>query len=425
MAQRDLSAYGETIHKHVLPSGLKVVLHKKNGFVGKTASIVIPYGSIHRAFHTDDDKGTIRTPKGTAHFIEHMIFENDNQDIMASFRTIGASINAYTSSDETVYYLNTENILPAVNKLMDIVFFPEFSDKEVAKEVDIIANEITMHDDDVDNTLHLAMREAMFYKHPIKDPVLGTKSSIKKIDALTLRAIHRSFYHPARATLLVSGDIDEDSFMDALREHPIATKKKKDIFRGTIDYLESSEVKTPEIDHEADIKTHKIRIGVKLGYSNKMDMADAKMTEYEYLFLLDNYFGETSLNYHILSQKGLINDSFAFDATVSDTYGYLSLVADTKKPRRLFEQLKNMFDDISSYTIDKERFNILKQKTIGQFIRIFNSVQSANHFLADHVIANIDVFDLIDRLNAMKAEDLKHHLSSFKPSSRVYVHFHD
>jgi len=425
MAQSNLSAYGEIIHKYVLPSGLKVILHKKTDYVGKTASIIIPYGSIHRAFHTGDDKGTIRTPMGTAHFIEHMIFESDKQDIMASFRTIGASINAYTSSDQTVYFLNTENILPAVNKLMDIVFLPEFSDKEVAKEADIIANEITMHDDDIDNTLHLAMREAMFYKHPIKDSVLGTKASIKKIDAQILRAIHRSFYHPARATLVVTGDIDENSFMEALREHQVATKNKKDIFRGTIDYLENSEVKTPEIDREVDIKNHKIRIGVKLGYSNKMEMSDAKMTEYEYLFLLDNYFGETSLNYHILSQKGLINDSFAFDATVSDTYGYLSLVADTKKPDRLFEQLKNMLDDISSYTIDEERFKILKQKTIGQFIRIFNSVPSANHFLADHVIANIDVFDLIDRLNAMKAAALKQHLTSFKPSARVYVHFHD
>jgi predicted Zn-dependent peptidase len=343
---------------------------------------------------------------------------------MASFRKIGASVNAFTSSGETIYYVNTDTILPAVRRLMDIVFLPRFSDEQVNKEATIIGNEIAMHRDDVERALHLSMMDAMFYKHPIKDPVLGTTRSIAKIDAAMLRTIHKTFYHPSRATIVVSGDIDEDDLVNAIADHEAVKNPKKDVFSGTIDYLENADVKNRRIDREYDVKTHKVRVGVKLGFANVLDMTTAKMTEYEYLFLLDNFLGETSLNYQILSQKGLINDTFNFDATVSDTYGYLSLVADTKKPKRLLNHLHDMLDDLPTYTIDHERFAILKKKTIGQFIRIFNSVSSANLFLADHVISSIDVFDLINRLNAMSLEDLKKHVTTFKPSSRVTVHFH-
>ena len=90
------------------PSGLEVVIvpkaHKKAFALFGTR-----YGSVHRTFKTDRDADFVTVPDGIAHFLEHKLFENeDGSDTFAHFAALGASCNAFTSTEMTAYLFSAK-----------------------------------------------------------------------------------------------------------------------------------------------------------------------------------------------------------------------------------------------------------------------------------------------------------------------------
>ena len=94
---------GEMYEKGKHDSGLEVVIipkaHKKAFALFGTR-----YGSVDRVFKTNFDQDFITVPDGIAHFLEHKLFENeDGSDTFSHFAALGASCNAFTSTEMTAY----------------------------------------------------------------------------------------------------------------------------------------------------------------------------------------------------------------------------------------------------------------------------------------------------------------------------------
>ena len=116
--------YYYTVHK----SGLPIYVIPKNHGTGY-AVFGTNFGSVDNCFKTD---GKIHTlPDGIAHFLEHKLFENeDGIDTFKKYAEYGASANAYTSSDKTVYLFSaTENMKESLGILLDFVTHPYFTEK--------------------------------------------------------------------------------------------------------------------------------------------------------------------------------------------------------------------------------------------------------------------------------------------------------
>ena len=68
-----------------------------------------------------------QVPYGTAHFLEHQMFEQPEGNIMERFAELGAEANAFTDSGKTVYYFKTaENFIENFRVLLDFVETPYF-----------------------------------------------------------------------------------------------------------------------------------------------------------------------------------------------------------------------------------------------------------------------------------------------------------
>jgi hypothetical protein len=96
-------------------------------------------GSIHEDAHLG---------AGLSHFVEHMLFKGTprraGREISATVQAHGGYINAYTTFDRTVYYIDlpSEHTAVAIDVLADAVLHSTLPADEVTKEREVIAGSV-------------------------------------------------------------------------------------------------------------------------------------------------------------------------------------------------------------------------------------------------------------------------------------------
>jgi zinc protease len=189
-----------------LPNGLKVALHRDAS---------VPRVTVCMAYHVGS-RNELAGRTGFAHFFEHMMFRGTknvpNYDI--PLQETGAQSNAFTSEDMTVYfetvasnYLERAIYLEAER----LAFLPTALDqKKFDTEREVVKNERRQSIENVPYGLSEEIMLANVFPkgHPYSWTVIG---SMKDLSAATLDDLKRffaEFYHPANATLCLSGDFD-------------------------------------------------------------------------------------------------------------------------------------------------------------------------------------------------------------------------
>ena len=120
-------------------SGLKILVMPKKGYTTASATFGTKYGSIDTAFKKSGEGKVITVPEGTAHFLEHKLFESEEIDAFERFSKTGANANAFTSFDRTCYLFScADNFYENLQTLLDFVQSPYFTQQTVKKEQGII-----------------------------------------------------------------------------------------------------------------------------------------------------------------------------------------------------------------------------------------------------------------------------------------------
>ena len=140
---------GEHYFRMEHPSGLTILVYPKKGFNSIYASMGTKFGSIYSNFRFNGKE--VRVPDGTAHYLEHKLFESEDGPAFQKYAKTGASANAYTSFDMTCYLFScTDQFSESLKILIDLIQSPYFTEENVAKEQGIIGQEIKMYDDSPD-----------------------------------------------------------------------------------------------------------------------------------------------------------------------------------------------------------------------------------------------------------------------------------
>ena len=154
----------QELYYFTLKNGLRVYLvpflNKKNYY----AILGTKYGSMDIEFLNNEGK-KVKSPYGTAHFLEHKMFEQESGvDPFKFFSKSGVNANASTTFNNTRYYIwGVNKIEENISYLLDFVFSPYFTDTNVQKEKGIIKEEILMYEDDPEWALDDTMRKNLFY----------------------------------------------------------------------------------------------------------------------------------------------------------------------------------------------------------------------------------------------------------------------
>ncbi len=123
---------GEQYFKIKHTSGCTICLYPMEGFSTVYAMFGVNFGSIDAAYKNKNDGEFTSMPEGTAHFLEHKLFENKNGSALDLFGKTGANANAFTAFDKTAYLFYCsqkfeENLEILLNSVQD----PYFTDETV------------------------------------------------------------------------------------------------------------------------------------------------------------------------------------------------------------------------------------------------------------------------------------------------------
>ncbi len=202
------------MHKiKTLKNGIRVV-YEKNTFIRSVAvGIWVDVGSINE---TDEEAGI-------THFIEHMLFKGTKtrtaKDIAEEMDEIGGQINAFTSRERTCYYAKTldENIKTALNVLSDMLYNSTFSQEDINKECNVILEELSMCEDDIDDVTHELMMNRVYSESNYERPIIGYKETITKFTTEMCKNYVQKWYRPEKIVISVAGNFNEEELLNMLQ----------------------------------------------------------------------------------------------------------------------------------------------------------------------------------------------------------------
>ncbi len=200
----------------ILPNGLTVLLKRDPTAAIVSAQVWVKTGSIHEGSQLG---------AGLSHFLEHMLFKGTarraGREISATVQAHGGYLNAYTTFDRTVYYVDlpAEHTVLAIDVLADAVLHSTLPAEEVARERDVILREIDMGRDDPDHRLGEALFAMAFREHPYRHPIIGYREVFAAIGRDDLLAYYRARYVPNNLVLVVVGAFDPAAVRAAVEQH--------------------------------------------------------------------------------------------------------------------------------------------------------------------------------------------------------------
>jgi len=403
----------ETLYYEKLPNGLSVYLLPKKGFNKYYATFTTKYGSTDNTFIPIGQKDYITVPDGIAHFLEHKLFESEEGDAFLKFTEYAANPNAYTGFNRTSYLFScTSYFEENLNLLLDFVQDPYFTDQNVEKEKNIIAQEISMYDDNPDWRLYFQTIQNMYHEHGVNVDIAGTKESIYKITKEMLYDCYNTFYHPANMLLFVVGDFDIEKTMELIRANQ--AKKQFPQFSGVERkyVFETNEVKEKESVLKMDIMTPKVAVGIK-NHESKLQGKELMNFEIALEIIFNYLFSKSSSHYQYMIDNELINNTFGYEITLEYSYGFAMVYTDTNKPEEFKKYVIDVLLKAKDLKIPEEDFVRIKNKLLGSSLRALNSPEAIANNFARFQFNDMNFFEAIMAYEAITLADVEKALSFF------------
>jgi predicted Zn-dependent peptidase len=159
---------------------------------------------------------------GIAHVIEHMVFRGTrDKDVIAiniAAETHGAELNAFTDKETTCFYgrFPGDQFGPVTGLMAETVTGPAFRPEELAKEKEVIAEEIRTSQEDPDTLALNLLFRALYGDHGMGRQILGTLESINGLSDADLRGWYSGCYGPACGVAVAVGDVEHERLAAAL-----------------------------------------------------------------------------------------------------------------------------------------------------------------------------------------------------------------
>lgn len=382
------------------PSGLKILVMPKENYSSTYAIFATKYGSIDTMIQMSD--GSFKEiPEGTAHFLEHKLFESEDLDAFERFAKTGASANAYTSFERTGYLFScSANFKKNLEILLDFVQNPYFTQATVEKEQGIIGQEIDMYKDAPDWEVMFNCLRTMYHNLPVRIDIAGTQESIAQITAKTLYGCYDNFYNLHNMVLAVAGNADVDEIVEVADKvlKPVEGKMAQ---RKVID--EPEEVIDNYIEEKLSVATPQFMFGFKESW-NTPERTTKEEISME--ILLDMISGQSSELYKRLFDGKLINNSFGFEYFTGFGYSCVLFAGESNDPKKVAEEIVGEIGKFRETGFDETAFERTKKKLYGRMIMGMNDIEGLANNMAVSYFAGEDVFTDFEIFKTVTLDDV-------------------
>jgi zinc protease len=204
--------------KHTLANGMDVILHEDHS---------CPIVGVNLWYHVGS-KNEQRGHTGFAHLFEHLMFEGSAHHDKGFFEPLqgaGASLNGSTNADRTNYWevVPTGALELALWMESDRMGFllPALTEAKFTNQRHVVLNERRQNYENRPYGLApMAMLAALFPPdHPYHWATIGEVADLERARLDDVRAFFQAYYHPANASLALSGDFAPDEALALARAY--------------------------------------------------------------------------------------------------------------------------------------------------------------------------------------------------------------
>lgn len=190
------------IHEFTAENGLKVIGIESHKSPVVSVQMWVRNGSA------DELAGE----EGISHFIEHLLFKGTQSfkvgEIANMVEACGGEINAYTSYDQTVYYITiSKNFFSrAMDAIYEMMECPLFDKDEIDKERDVVIEEIKRSNDSLSRRASRLLFSSLYQDYPYQIPVIGYDTVVNTVTQKHISSFFKARYATDGMFLVVAGD---------------------------------------------------------------------------------------------------------------------------------------------------------------------------------------------------------------------------
>jgi predicted Zn-dependent peptidase len=196
--------------KTVLPNGVRVLTERIPSFHSVSTGIWVNVGS----------RDELPEERGITHFIEHMLFKGTEKrsarDIARELDAVGGFVNAFTSKEQACFHAKVlhPHLPLVVDVLTDLFLNSVFAPVEIAREQQVIVQEIRMIEDTPDELIHILFQEMFWPDNPLGLPIYGTVEAVEGIDRESILRYVSRMFQPERIVVAAAGNLEHQRFLD-------------------------------------------------------------------------------------------------------------------------------------------------------------------------------------------------------------------
>ena len=378
------------IQKEVLPNGLTIITEPMDAVRSVSLGIWLKTGSRHER----------ESENGISHFLEHMVFKGTKnrsaEEIARSADSIGGHLDAFTTKETTGFSIKAldEHLPRAMEILADLMKNPLFRREDIAKESQVIQEEIKMVEDTPDDLVHEIFTQRYWSGHPLGRPILGTRRTVGSFDRRRLVAYFRSHYTPNVMLITAAGNLQHQQLVDLVRKEFGSAPSGAALSEGL------PPVANPHIEmrHKKNLEQAHICLGTP-AYHQSHEKRYA-------CYILNTVLGggmSSRLFQNIREKRGLAYAVFSGITSFRDT-GCLSVYAGTAvaNARQVIELTLEELHQLKSDLLGEEELQRAKDYLKGSMLLSLESTSSrmanlarqemvfGRHISLDEIAAGID-----------------------------------
>ena len=211
------------IQRYVLPNGLVVITEPMPHVRSISVGVWVRSGSRREPAERN----------GIAHFIEHMLFKGTErrtaEEIARSVDSIGGMLDAFTAKEMICVNAKMldEHLSRAFDVLADLVLRPRFAEDDIAKEKQVVLEEIKMDEDNPDYLVHEIFTQNFWQNHALGKPILGTPETVRAFTQQALFSSYRSWFAPNNLVITAAGNLKHERLLE-LAEREFSGLRRSD-----------------------------------------------------------------------------------------------------------------------------------------------------------------------------------------------------
>lgn len=203
------------IDEYKLENGLKILL-KPN-----TDSPLFSWQVWYKVGSRNEQPGLT----GIAHYLEHIMFKGTKTfakgEIAQAIQLRGGVFNAFTGDDYTAYFENfsPENLELAIKIEADRMQNSRLDGDEINLERSVIVSELEGNKNHPTSVLYENLRSNAYKVHTYKNPIIGWRKDLDRINDKNMREFYEKYYYPDNAVAILVGNFDSELALELIQKY--------------------------------------------------------------------------------------------------------------------------------------------------------------------------------------------------------------